>query len=108
MDEVIITVQLAGDLSQPPEVEEVREGGVERGERRGSQPGHPAEVRPEAGQLHGLRAGRGRAGLHSGPLDVHRVNAGEEGGVLGRQGGQLSLDSASLTFFLADSRNDWR
>ena len=29
MDEVIITVQLAGDLSQPPEVEEVREGGVE-------------------------------------------------------------------------------
>ena len=92
MDEVIITVQLAGDLSQPPEVEEVRERRVEGSERGSAQPGHPAQVRPEAGQLYGLRAGGGRTGgravLYSAPLDVHRVNAGEEGGVLGGQGGQ--------------------
>ena len=51
MDEVIITVQLAGDLSQPPEVEEVRERGVEGSERGSAQPGHSAQVRPEARQL---------------------------------------------------------
>ena len=104
MDEVIITVELAGHLPQSPEVQEVGEGGVERGERRSSHPGHAAEVRPEAGQLDRLRA------LEVGPLNVERVDTVEEGGgckvaraeiedaVTGAAGCMASLDGDSVAW----------